>query len=1309
MSHLEELLYKQTQTLRSIDRALLNFKKLGQAKMTAATTQNRMAMLKEAYIQSQDLDARIAACTDNAAKSSLPYFVDNQFIESEERYQEALDYMAEVLAKATPPPQSTNANSNSTTSKSTIHLPKIQLPTFDGAFTEWESFRDRFTSLVKNNDSLSNIDRLQFLNSSLTGEASRAVSHLPITDKNFDIAWKIITSRYENKQRLISTHLNTLFSIPSVAAENAHDLRALRDGINISLEMLRNLNRPVDKWDDMIVFLATQKLDRSSRKAWEFHLSEATDFPTYEEFDAFLRKRIRALEAMPNPKREKANDVDKCKQFKSRAISTHSATSQKITCPVCQQTHLIYQCPKFLSQPVSERFHFIRKQKRCVNCFSIKHSSAQCQSKHLCKECNQRHNTLLHFPNQKDATPSTSKAESESSENAVEISTHVASNSPKGSCILLSTARVQIRSSQGRSVNARALLDQGSVATLITENLAQTLRLLRTKQPTKIIGIGENQSHASHTAEIIITPSRSDKPAYSTTAIILRSLTRYVPSKNPTNFKWSHLADLELADNEPMSSDPIDIIIGADLYGQFLLPGLRKGSACTPTAQNTTLGWILSGPSQRVSSPSSVGVHHLSVLENLDQDLCRFWQIEDLSAPTITTPENQMCEEHFKTTHSRANDGRYIVRLPFKTQSSINLGESRSVALRCLRSLENRLIRNSAVSKPYQEFLSEYETLGHMKQVDPLPSSHKNCYYIPHHAVIRESSVTTRLRVVFNASRRTSDGTSLNDHLFTGPKLQQDLVSILIRWRQFQYVYTADIEKMYRQILVHPEDTDYQRILWRDSPLKPVNEYQLLTVTYGTASAPYLAIRVLHQLVEDEGANFPQAVSVVQDQAYVDDFIFGGDSVNSLRQLRDQTIDLLAKGGFVLRKWASNNPELMSDINPKNYGLATSKSLQGDETISVLGLTWNPALDQFQFKLSEPINRPQTKRSILSTIAKLFDPLGWIAPIIITGKIYMQTLWSIRCDWDDVPPSTFLQEWKKFCSQLPKLEHISIPRKIAHNIFRSQSLHGFSDASTKAYAAAVYSRNVLYDGTICASLVIAKTRVAPVKTLSVPRLELSAALLLARLLTFVRTALNAPMLESHCWTDSTITLAWLRQPPNRWKTFVANRVAKIQQLIPDVQWHHVPTAENPADCASRGINIDKLETHQLWWSGPPWLIKASNFWPQSIPQTDDDLSHEKRSPALPSLATCVEQWELANRYSSWTKLLRVTAYLIHFIRTLRTRIQSKTNQKLTIISQPTAPPLILKPEVINQAKLFWLKELQSNAFPEEKGALTPTA
>nr|XP_012152970.1 PREDICTED: uncharacterized protein LOC105664176 [Megachile rotundata] len=199
MNNLEELIQKQSQTLGTIDRALSNFKKLGQAKKTAATTQNRMALLKEAYQLSQDLDAKIAACTDPKSRASIPYFAENQFEKAEERYQETLDSMAEVLAKAAPPPESSSNNGNSSntmTSQPTVHLPRIQLPTFEGAFEEWESFRDRFTAMVINNNSLSNVERLHFLYSSLTGEASRAVAHLPVTENNFDIAWKTITSRH---------------------------------------------------------------------------------------------------------------------------------------------------------------------------------------------------------------------------------------------------------------------------------------------------------------------------------------------------------------------------------------------------------------------------------------------------------------------------------------------------------------------------------------------------------------------------------------------------------------------------------------------------------------------------------------------------------------------------------------------------------------------------------------------------------------------------------------------------------------------------------------------------------------------------------------------------------------------------------------------------------------------------------------------------------------------------------------------------------------------------------------------------------
>ncbi|XP_076623119.1 uncharacterized protein LOC143342783 [Colletes latitarsis] len=537
-----------------------------------------------------------------------------------------------------------------------------------------------------------------------------------------------------------------------------------------------------------------------------------------------------------------------------------------------------------------------------------------------------------------------------------------------------------------------------------------------------------------------------------------------------------------------------------------------------------------------------------------------------------------------------------------------------------------------------------------MRKVDP-PSliAPPNAYYIPHHPVIRQTSQTMRLRVVFNASSRTSNSKSLNQHLHSGPKLQQDLIAILIRWRQFQYVYAADIEKMYRQILVHPHDVDFQRILWHGSPSAPIDEYQLLTVTYGTTPAPYLALRVLRQLIEDEGSSYPDAVQVLSYQAYVDDFLFGSDDLTSLRLIHNQTIQLLQKGGFSLCKCASNDSRLLSDIDEANHGLAVSKSLQVDENISVLGLTWNSVTDQFQFHALTPGNQITTKREMFSSIAKLFDPMSWVAPFVVLANILLQQLWSLKCDWDDTVPPDYLQEWRLFCSEFAEFHSLTIPQKTSPRVITTQSLHGFSDASTKAYAAVVYLRSVLEDGTVSSALLMAKTRVAPVKTVSVPRLELCAALLLARLIKFIQTSLmNRPM-DCHCWSDSQITLTWVNQSPSRWKTFVANRVAKIQTLVPQSTWHHVPTDHNPADCASRGISLSELKSHRLWWSGPQWLRKNPQEWRHSGYVTAPDASKEERGQTIKILTATATPWELEQRYSSWPKLLRVTAYVKRFI------------------------------------------------------------
>lgn len=519
--------------------------------------------------------------------------------------------------------------------------------------------------------------------------------------------------------------------------------------------------------------------------------------------------------------------------------------------------------------------------------------------------------------------------------------------------------------------------------------------------------------------------------------------------------------------------------------------------------------------------------------------------MEEIPRKVLVTPLDEQCENHFRSTHSRCPDGRYIVRLPFKEGPPIDIGETRHIAEKMLASLHRRFHKYPEQKPEYSDFLQTYETLGHMQEVSGSP--HPSCQqvYLPHHPVLRESSATTHLRVVFNASSISTNGSSLNDHLLVGPKLQTEQPAVLLQWRQWKYVYTADIAKMYRQIQVDPRDLSYQRILWSRDPSDPPREYQLLTVTYGTASAPYLALRVLKQLVMDEGADFPLAVPVLKNNIYVDDVLFGGDSVSVLRQTREQLDALLKRGGFELRKWASNSSALLADIAAENHGLACSKSLQTDEKLKILGISWNPSLDMFQFQVTLSSRVPQTKRAVLSAIAKVFDPLGWATPVTVALKILMQELWRAKIGWDDALPPDLMRKWSHCYGKLSHLNGLRLSRWTRYALASARAeLHGFCDASTVAYGAVVYVKVTSASGEVTVSLLAGKSKVAPITPMSVPRLELCATVLLARLMEFVSESLGLEPNPRYCWTDSTVVLAWLSRHPSTWKTFVANRVQK---------------------------------------------------------------------------------------------------------------------------------------------------------------------
>ncbi|XP_070170845.1 uncharacterized protein [Polyergus mexicanus] len=872
---LQGLLIEQSITISLMKRVFPNFKKMGKANVTQYKAKSRLDALETLWERCQRLNVQLQQIATADEQRTVQYFIEEEFFTAEDVYHEAADYLADVIGKFSrcdPNAASTvsDISSRELSGAVSLQLPRIPLPKFSGNFAEWENFRGIFESLVASKESLSNTQKLHYLKASVTGEAAVLINHVKIADANYDGAWKLLIEEYDNQNAIIHAHIHAFADLPIMKTESAVELKSLRDTVAASLAALTNLGRPVEKWDDLLVYIVSQKFSPRTRNEWNLQRGKSTASPTYEEIRDFMTLRIRGL-----TDHSKLNASSHKNKGSNRASVNNVATEK---CLNCSGNHNLMLCDEFKRKSVEQRTQFLKSHKCCFNCLKVGHFPTSCKSKKRCNLCRRAHHTLLHrasnIPVQKisensvlenktlNAQPSGSATPEIKNETAVASVQTIHSPLKNPPNVLLATAWVILRTIEGRKFKVRALLDQGSAVSFISESLCQTMRTKRSRASLHVQCFGERYSGVAKSQVSLTLESCNGRGSstFSLTAFVYQKITSYVGSKTKTVDYWPHLRKLSLADPDPFSNHPIHLLIGSDLYGSLLKQKVKHGPTGTPTAQLTALGWILSGPTGTSNSiTGSATSLNCVTIPSLDSLLQKFWEIEEISSGLQLSEEDKKCEQHFIETHQRAEDGRYIIRLPFKTNPPLDIEASRETAALLYSKLEQRLRKNPDLAKPYHSFLNEYKSMGHMESVSDENPTLNHQVYIPHHPVLRESSSTTKLRVVFNASCKTSNGSTLNNHLMTGPKLQRDLSSIILRWRQFRYVYTADIEKMFRQIRVHRDDVDFLRIFWRSNINSPIRSYRLLTVTYGTAPAPYLAMRVINQLAIDEGHSFPKA------------------------------------------------------------------------------------------------------------------------------------------------------------------------------------------------------------------------------------------------------------------------------------------------------------------------------------------------------------------------------------------------------------------------------------------------------------------
>ncbi|KAL1447599.1 hypothetical protein WDU94_003635 [Cyamophila willieti] len=593
-----------------------------------------------------------------------------------------------------------------------------------------------------------------------------------------------------------------------------------------------------------------------------------------------------------------------------------------------------------------------------------------------------------------------------------------------------------------------------------------------------------------------------------------------------------------------------------------------------------------------------------------------------------------------------------MVSLPFKS-NPCELGNSFQLARNRFFSLEKKLDSNSELRSGYDAVIQENLDEGYLALADD-QSDHSG-YFIPHFLIARPDKASSKLRCVFDASMKSSSSKSLNDLLFAGPTLYTDLFVVLLNFRLFPIVMVADIRKMFLQIKLNPDDWKYQKILWRFNPQDQLLSYNLTTVTFGLTCSPFLALRTVKQLAQDEADNFPLAANKVKTDLYMDDLATSVLDSQEACVLFKQMVGLFKAGGFTLTKWASNSQQVLQEI-PKEDRLSEIVQWDADSSVKILGLQWSADADIFYFKINI-VAKPCTKRNMLSLISRLFDPLGLLAPVILWAKQLIQQLWCLNLSWDETPPPHIVEDWDTFQSQLPMLSNLSFPRHLFVVENCTLQIFGFGDASIKGYGGVVYSRVVYPSGEIKVNLICAKSKVAPVKSQSIPRLELCAALLLSQL---VQTVVDSYKLRFKiekvlCFSDSTVVLSWIHASPHVWETFVANRVSKIQEIIDITAWWKISGTDNPADCLSRGSRpADFCET-SLWFQGPSWLYKAESQWPV-CPFLHEDVTviPETKSVVLVQTESTSEHPLKATflNCSSWNKLLRVVVYILRFLRKL---------------------------------------------------------
>lgn len=1066
-------------------------------------------------------------------------------------------------------------------------------------------------------------------------------------------------------------------------------------------------------------------------------VKEEADLANDPIFSPDLLKREKRKQA----ERDQKHKGGRGGSYKAGSFATNTQTGRNtdrpvVPCPLCTKNHNLDTCADFKDKNADNRRDFVVSKGLCFGCLKTGHLSRSCQSRLTCKECGKPHPTSLHGvkptrrpdknsqnssrqgPIESPAKDSDCRATG-SLEQAGENESERANASVCGSTgvsdgvttSMIVPVVLHQRNNPDVEVSVYALLDNGSDSTFVKSSILRELGVEGVETSLQLNTMhGRTEIPVQRVEGLVV--QRFDRK---TSIALPKTYSRdSIPSRRdqiPTPEiagRWPHLERIK-AMIPPIRNDvDVGILIGCNCPKALKPQEVILGDDDDPYAIRTLLGWGIIGPVKpgeglsvredgvstcnRVVTSEIGGTRLVNkfVVNQQTKEVINPFEVRrmfevDFSErhqgdQAFSQEDRKFLEIVKKGIHHRA-DGHYEMPLPIKDKDMV-LPNNRTMAYHRLRPLKKRFQSNETYRQHYVEFMNKVIQNGYAEKVpeDMVSVESNKLWYIPHHGVYHPKK-PNKIRVVFDCSAQYK-GESLNKHLLQGPDLTNNLTGVLCRFRREPVAFMCDIEAMFYQVKVPEEHRDVLRFLWwaEDDTSKEPQEYRMTVHLFGAASSPGCSNFALKTAADDNEESLGSApAEFLRRDFYVDDGLKSVPTVEEAVDLVKSVKEMCKQGGFNLHKFTSNKKEVIQRI-PELDRAEEIKNLDFDREAlpmeRALGIQWCIESDTFQFSIALK-DRPCTRRGILSTVSSIFDPLGFVAPVLLEGKAILQELCRNSVGWDD-PVSTEIQtQWLKWKSRLHELQNLAIPRCYKPDDFGrvvKVELHHFSDASTKGYGQCSYLRLINEDGKIHCAFVMGKSRVTPIKPVTIPRLELTAALCSVKVAQQLRQELDYHIDQEFFWTDSKVVLGYVGNESRRFHVFVANRVQEIQDNTSMEQWRYIKSEQNPADDASRGIKANEL-CNSRWISGSAFLWNEESQWStnnHASEERSDELQSDdpevKKSVALVTVAShdvqiVAEKATLESRmgyFSDWYRAKRAVAMCRKYVKRLQSRARKQS-------------------------------------------------